>query len=148
MKKNEISEALQQCSQCACFNLRKATRRLTQLYDSALQPTGLRGTQFSLLVNIAAAEGITISALASEMVMERTTLSRNLRPLEKSKYVVMGHGTDRRMRTISLTEAGRNVLKQAFPYWQQAQEAFIKQMGSDRTQRFLSDMRVIEELNH
>jgi len=146
MEQVELSKTLKQCSQCACFNLRKATRHLTQLYDAALQPTGLRGTQFSLLTNIAAAEGITISTLANEMVMDRTTLTRNLRPLEKSSYIVIGHGSDRRVRTISLTRAGRNILNQALPYWQEAQNSFIKQIGNVRTQRLLFEMKTIEEI--
>jgi len=106
----------------------------------------LRGTQFSLLTNIAAAEGITISTLANEMVMDRTTLTRNLRPLEKSSYIVIGHGSDRRVRTISLTRAGRNILNQALPYWQEAQNSFIKQIGNVRTQRLLFEMKTIEEI--
>ena len=147
MKDGETTELIKRCSQCACFNMRKATRNLTQYYDAALNPVGLRGTQFSLLVNIAAEEGISISLLAEKMIMDRTTLTRNLRPLEKSEYVVMGHGSDRRMRTISLTESGRNKLAEAMPLWQQAQDFVINQLGSDRTERLLSDMRVVEEIS-
>ena len=143
-----MSDALQQCSQCACFNLRKATRNLTQYYDTTLHSVGLRSTQFSLLASIAADEGISISLLAEKMIMDRTTLTRNLRPLEKSEYVAMGHGEDRRMRTITLTESGRAKLEEAMPYWQEAQDFVIKQVGADRTERLLSDMKVVEEISH
>ena len=143
-----MSVALQQCFQCTCFNLRKATRNLTQYYDTALQPVGLRSTQFSLLANIAADEGVSISLLAEKMIMDRTTLTRNLRPLEKSEYVVMGHGVDRRMRTIALTAKGQAKLEEALPYWQEAQAFIVDHLGADRTERLLLDMKVIEGIKY
>lgn len=81
---------------CTCFRLRKLTRRLTQHYDAYLAPTGLRLTQYSLLANLARGGPATMSALADLLEMDRTTLTRNLKPLVQSGFVAVGAGSDGR----------------------------------------------------
>ena len=116
-------------SNCACFNVRKAARAVTQLYDNILKPTGLRGTQFTLLIALSRRGKVGISQLADALVMERTTLTRNLKPLEKQGLVVVAEGADRRTRAVMITPEGRNRLKDATPYWEQAQEVIAHGLG-------------------
>jgi DNA-binding MarR family transcriptional regulator len=146
MNQEELLNSLQETTQCACFNMRKATRHLTKFYDAKLSAAGMRSTQFSLLVHIAAINDISISVLADRMVMERTTLTRNLKPLEKAGYVRVQQGADKRMRTISLTDAGMRKLAEAVPYWIEAQAEFLKRFGSDKAKKMLLDMKNIESM--
>src|SRR4051812_38930012 len=90
---------------CTCFNLRKAARAVTQLYDEVMRPTGLRATQFSLLSVVWIAGRISITALAEAAVMDRTTLKRNLELLERAGLVRIQPGEDARVREVSLTPA-------------------------------------------
>jgi DNA-binding MarR family transcriptional regulator len=110
---------------CACFNLRKAARAITSLYDEALRPAGIRATQLTLLMGIAAAEQPTISQLAELLVMDRTTLARDLKPLAAQGLVTIVAGDDRRTRLVQLTVAGRHTLNDALPLWHQAQTRMI-----------------------
>ncbi|MEW6145060.1 MAG: MarR family winged helix-turn-helix transcriptional regulator [Thermodesulfobacteriota bacterium] len=122
-------KALAECRECTCFNLRKATRVVTQFYDDNMRPTGLRGTQFALLAHTQAMGPVALSKLAEVMVTDRTTLARNLEPLEKSGLVEVEDGDDRRVRIINITEEGRKKLSEAYPYWQRTQEEIKKMMG-------------------
>ncbi len=125
---------------CACFNLRKAARAVTQLYDAALEPSGVRATQFSLLATLRLGGPLTISRLAEAMVMDRTTLTRNLRPLEKQGLVAVAPGRDRRTRQVRLTAQGRTRFMQAFPLWQRAQARMTRGLGAARRERLLSEL--------
>lgn len=126
---------------CTCANLRKAARIVTQTYDAALQPTGLKATQFSLLATIERTGELPLSRLADVLVMERTTLTRNLRPLERSGYVEIEPDTDRRVRRIRLTAAGAEVLAQAQPYWQRVQAKVVESLGPQRWSGMVEDLR-------
>ncbi len=88
---------------CACLNVRKAARAVTQLYDEVLQPSGLRATQFNLLVAIALAGEAPVTRLADALVMDRTTLTRNLKPLESQGLITIEAGTDRRVFHLDAT---------------------------------------------
>jgi len=105
---------------CACLNVRKAARAITQLFDEVLQPTGLRSTQFPLLVVVALLGEAPVTQLAEELVMDRTTLARNLKPLESQGLLTIEAGTDRRRHLVRLTERGRQALARALPSWEQA----------------------------
>lgn len=120
------------CMDCACFNLRKAARAITHLYDEMLRPTGLRTTQFTLLVATKMLEPITVTRLAKIGVMDRTTLTRNLRPLEKQGLVQIALGKDQRTRVVRLTPEGQKALARAFPLWKKAQARVIKELGPER----------------
>src|SRR5689334_16622792 len=96
---------------CACFNLRKAARAVTQIYESALEPSGLKATQISLLVALALRGPLPLTRLASSLVMDRTTLTRNLMPLRKKGWIANERGPDRRERSVALTRAGRATLE-------------------------------------
>ena len=125
---------------CLCFNLRKAARAVTQLYDAALEPAGLRATQFSLLAVLAGRDAVTITDLARAMVMDRTTLTRNLRPLEKQGLVAIAPGDDRRTREVSLTRRGRQTLKHATPCWRHAQTGMLDALGDRRARHLLGEL--------
>jgi DNA-binding MarR family transcriptional regulator len=125
---------------CACANLRKAARAVTQLFDEALAPSGLRVTQFTLLVTSHLSGESTINELAERMAMDRTTLSRNLKPLVRSGLLEMRPGEDGRTRLVRLTPAGEQALEEAYPLWQQAQLETVSALGEERHESLLGDV--------
>jgi DNA-binding MarR family transcriptional regulator len=125
---------------CACFNLRQASRAVTQLYDEILRPTGLRTTQFSLLAVIRLHGTVSISRLAEAAVMDRTTLARNLDLLEREGLVRIQPGEDARVREVTLTPAAHDRLDAALPYWEKAQAEMTRRMGSRSLERLLVDL--------
>jgi DNA-binding MarR family transcriptional regulator len=114
---------------CTCFRLRRLTRRVTQHYDSYLARAGLRVTQFSLLGMLLRADSLTLSELAARMEMDRTTLTRNLGPLQSAGWVQVTPGKDARSRSVRLTDSGRAAWDQAKPYWRQAQDQLNTALG-------------------
>jgi DNA-binding MarR family transcriptional regulator len=116
-------------TECVCFHLRKTARTITQVYDRALAPTGLRATQFTLLRVISRTGGLPFAALADVLGLERTTLTRNLRPLERDKLVRTFPGADRRVRLVSLTPKGERKLAEAEPVWTATHADITGRMG-------------------
>lgn len=117
---------------CTALRFRKAARRVSQIYDVCLAPYGLTITQFGLLAHIRRLEGISIGGLATELVMDPTTLTRNLRPLQKRDLVLLAADTtDKRARRLQLTSEGRALLKQARPGWEEAQRQMAEVLSSD-----------------
>jgi DNA-binding MarR family transcriptional regulator len=114
---------------CACHKARAAARAVTRAYDEALRPVGLRATQLAVLVAVAMNDAISINALAEFMGMDRTTLTRNLRPLEKEGLVGRSSEGWRRSRALAITNKGRLRLRQALPLWSRAQHALKKRLG-------------------
>src|SRR5260370_16447149 len=100
---------------CTCYRLRQAARLVARTYDLFLAPCGISIGQFGMLATLIAMEGQSISRVAQALQMERTTLSRNLAPLQRLGYVVIEQGPDRRARSLSLTKAGREELATARP---------------------------------
>lgn len=109
-----------------------AARAVTRLYDEELRDSGLRATQVSVLVAIAVDEVMSIAALAKFMGMDRSTLTRNLRPLERDGLVKLGIEGWRRSRTVEITKKGRSRLKDALPLWEKAQAALRRKLGDKR----------------
>ena len=116
---------------CACANLRRATRMVTQAYDSALRPVGLRASQFTMLSVLAKRGQLRQSQFAKILAMDGTTLTRNLRPLLKHDWIEIGRDDDQRVRLISITGRGQRVLDDAVPLWRQAQAKFANGLGTD-----------------
>jgi DNA-binding MarR family transcriptional regulator len=132
---------------CACFNIRKTARAITNLYDTLLQPTKLRATQATLLMAIAVAGTPTISRLADYLVMDRTTLTRDLKPLEDQCLVRITPGGDRRTRQMQLTEAGHAKLAEILPLWEQAQARIIAAgLGHERWGRLYDELQEVVRL--
>jgi DNA-binding MarR family transcriptional regulator len=125
---------------CACANLRRAARAVTQLFDEALAPSGLRVTQFTLLVTNRLMGESTINELAERMAMDRTTLSRNLKPLVRSGLLEVRPGEDGRRRLVQLTPVGEHALEEAYPLWQQAQQETVGVLGEERHEALLGDV--------
>ncbi len=132
---------------CACGRLRRAARSLTQLYDDAMAPSGLRVTQYSLLSALARKGTMRISDLALAMLLDRTALSRNLDPLVERKLVVLAPGTDGRTREATLTRAGHAALEVATPYWRQAQARVADELGTAKLAKLFATLRDVEALH-
>jgi DNA-binding MarR family transcriptional regulator len=125
---------------CNCLAVRQAARHITQFYDQLLVPSGLRTTQFSILAKLRLLGPMTINALAAEMVMDRTTLGRNILPLERDGLIAVEQGRrDRRSKELRVTEAGEASFRAGMKEWRQAQRRFEKAFGADRT----ADMRTL-----
>jgi DNA-binding MarR family transcriptional regulator len=131
---------------CACANLRKAARVVTQVFDEALAPSGLRVTQFTLLVTSRLAGESTINELAERMAMDRTTLSRNLKVLVRSGLLQMRPGEDGRTRLVRITSAGEQAIEEAYPLWQQAQQETVGAIGEERHEALLGDVAQVVSL--
>jgi DNA-binding MarR family transcriptional regulator len=125
---------------CACYKVRKAARAVTKLYEEVLRPSGLRPTQFSLLMATRIRGPVTVSKLAQATVMDRTTLTRNLQILEKRGFISIKPGGDRREREVNLTPLGMEALAQAIPLWEEAQERVRHGLGEERLQNLLGDL--------
>lgn len=123
---------------CACFNLRKASRAVTQLFNAALQPSGLRSTQFVLMVVVRAEEPVSLPRLAHALVMDRSTLSRNLKPLEREGLLRATRSPERRGALVRLTPKGLRRLTEAVPLWEDAQKGFVERLGEARWGTLLS----------
>ncbi len=118
--------------QCACIRTRQASRALTRLYDDALRGAGLQISQLSALVAVAlyGEAGATIGELAATLVLERTTLTRNLRPLEEAGWIrVTRSAADARARIVLLTRSGEAAIERAMPLWQRAQRRVADAVG-------------------
>ena len=131
---------------CVCFNLRKAARAVTRIYDEAFKPVGLRATQFTLLAALKSTGPATVNDLAERLVMDRTTLSRNLGILQKKGLVEISAGQDRRERHARLTDAGGAVLAAAWPVWEATQRRMVEAMGGERAGQLLADLRSVVEM--
>jgi DNA-binding MarR family transcriptional regulator len=119
-------------ARCACFDLRKATRAVSRLYDDCLRPLGLNITQYSLLRVIETEPQISVSTLGRYMVMDRTSVTRALAPLERDRLIRSRVGSDKRKRIVSLTKKGTKLIADAKPRWDEAQKIFLDLIGDQR----------------
>jgi DNA-binding MarR family transcriptional regulator len=117
---------------CLCTSLRQAALAVTQVYDRALAPSGLKITMFRLLRRISEAGAPTISELARIVELDRSTLGRNLRVLERLGLVRLDGGTDERSKVVSLTRKGKAVFEKALPLWAEAQAAMKATLGREK----------------
>jgi len=131
MKNNSIPLDLHGTGYCASFNLRKTSRAVTRLYDAALQETGIRSTQFAILVGIAKEQPVAIGTLADVLVMDGTTLTRSLRLLQKEGLIAISSRAAMRQRFLTVTAKGQSVLARSLPAWRKAQERFVAAVGSE-----------------
>ena len=129
---------------CNCFAVRSAARHVTQLYDQLLAPVGLRVTQFSILAKLRRRGPLTINALAGDMVMDRTTLGRNIQPLERDGLIrIEPAPSDRRAKELHLTKAGEKRLEAGFEAWAKAQARFEASFGTKRSVELRMLMRAV-----
>jgi DNA-binding MarR family transcriptional regulator len=132
-KNDPTSDEGRKIEECNCLALRQAARRVTQFYDHILAPTGLRTTQFSILARLERKGPMTINALAEDLVMDRSTLGRNMLPLERDGLVSIEPGaTDRRRKELHVTREGAARLSSAAARWREAQARFEGDFGAER----------------
>ena len=123
----------EQLLSCTCFRLRKVTRQITQFYDQALAPLDITITQFSVLAYLFMRGEVSIGELAAEMLMDPTTLTRTLRPLERRRLVRISTARDdRRRRSVLVSDAGRAAFQEAVPLWRRAAAQTAEVLGSPR----------------
>ena len=131
MNKDSSALDLNGTGYCASLNFRRTTRAVTRLYDMALQESGIRSTQFAILVGIAKNNPISIGALADILVIDGTTLTRSLRLLRKEGLVVISNRAAMRQRFLTITAKGEHTLARSLPAWRKAQERFVAAIGSE-----------------
>lgn len=129
---------------CLCRQVRQTARIVTQWYDACLQPTGLRMTQFRVLIAIARAKVVPLTLLADALVLDRTTLARNLKPLESLGLVVVEPGVDKRVREVRLTDRAYQLMEQALPLWREAQEQVKARLGQSKWDALHTDLRNLD----
>jgi len=129
---------------CNCLALRQAARHVTQFYDQVLAPSGLRTTQFSVLAKLHHLGPTTINNLAKDLVMDRTTLGRNILPLQRDGLIAAVQGTaDRRSKELHVTKAGEARLKNATELWAMAQGRFEAVFGAPRASALRAALREV-----
>ncbi len=129
---------------CHCFAVRSAARHVTQFYDQLLEPTGLRITQYSILAMLKRLGPLTINALAKVLLTDRTTLGRNILPLERDGLIRIEQGaSDRRAKELHLTTAGEKRLQAAWPAWLKAQATFESSFGPKRAETLRALLRAL-----
>jgi DNA-binding MarR family transcriptional regulator len=131
---------------CACSNLRQVTRVLTLHFDKALSQENLRSTQFTLLVALSNHDCYTLTAMANSMAMDRTTLTRNLSPLERAGFIECVSTTDKRSKSYRLTALGQETVQRCIPLWENTQKELENIFGLENYGRYLNDTQHLLKL--
>tara|TARA_R110002094_G_scaffold71252_14_gene79846 strand:- start:368 stop:817 length:450 start_codon:yes stop_codon:yes gene_type:complete len=131
---------------CACNKLRMASRKVTRMYDEAMRPMGITPTQFTLLAVVGGSDTVTLTELAELLGMERTTLLRNLKPLEREELIAVSAEGYRRARSVQLSDKGVSVLSEALPLWRNAQAILKKQLGADIWNQLQIDLTEVDTI--
>lgn len=127
--------------------MRKSARKITQFYENNLREASIKPTQFSILATLANTGPIQLTQLADRLVLERTSLTRNLNVLERNTWIDIQPGEeDLRQRVVSLTRNGYKQLDCAIPYWQKAQKAIAKDMGQETITRLRTMLDEMTEI--
>ena len=139
-----ILDTMPTSEECNCYAVRAAARHVSQFYDQVLAPTGLRTTQFSMLAKLKGKGPLSINALAADMVMDRTTLGRNILPLQRDGLVrIETDVADRRAKALRLTKAGEKRLRAAREKWAVAQDRFETVFGRRRAAELRGLLRAV-----
>ena len=125
---------------CTCAAVRKAARIVTQMFETALQPTGLKAGQVTLLAALSKQGGMPLTALAEMLVMDRTTLTRNLKPMVRDGLIRIETKKDQRVRLVGLTAKGRQKIAEATPLWAEAQSRLVDGLGAGRWSGLVDDL--------
>lgn len=126
--------------ECACFRARSMARAITGLYDQTLGDSGLRTTQLAILSTIRSHGAVSMQALASELGVDPSTMTRTLAPMEREGFVVSEPGEDRRVKELTLTPKGHRKLTEAGRLWSEAQKKLAAKIGAERFERLVADM--------
>jgi len=136
-------------TECTGTRVRQVSRLLTRIYDDALRPIGIGGSQLSVLVAVAmfGEAGAPMGVLADKLVMDRTTLTRNIVPLERAGYLRVARSPDdARTRVVLLTRAGERIIDAAFPRWEEAQRRIKRALGGERFEGLRAHLSALAEL--
>ena len=125
---------------CSCAAVRKAARIVTQMYETALQPTGLKAGQVTLLAVLSKQGNMPLTTLADALVMDRTTLTRNLKPMLRDGFVRIDTEKDQRVRKVGLTAKGTRKLEEAYPLWAEVQSRLVDGLGVERWSGLVVDL--------
>jgi DNA-binding MarR family transcriptional regulator len=128
---------------CACTRLRTAARMMTRAYDDALRPSGVTAAQLAILAAVDVDHSPSIAELSKRLAVDRTTLSRNLQPLQKAKWIRLGDEGWRRSKTVHVTSVGKQRLTRATTLWETAQAAFLKRFGKPEWKRLETDLKAV-----
>ena len=131
---------------CACFNVRKTARVLTQEYDQSITPSGLKTTQFSALAVINKLGPVMITDLAKAMEIERTSLTRNLKLIERDGFIESRSGEDARSRIVEITKAGQEKLNEAQDLWEIVQSRIVEKFGEKRFEFLRDELAVLRSV--
>jgi DNA-binding MarR family transcriptional regulator len=132
---------------CVCGALRRTDRAITQFYDAVLAESGVSSAQFNLLAALATTGPVAISQFADQLLMDRTTLTRNLKLLTTHGWVRILAGDDRRTRIVALTAAGEDALERALPFWKQAQAHMVRGLGQPQLETLRADLEAVVALS-
>jgi DNA-binding MarR family transcriptional regulator len=124
-----MADLIEKPQGCTCFKLRRLTRVMSRLYDQHMATVGLKTTQYSVLTN-AARQALPVAELAELLGTERTTLTRNLKPLIEAQWITLEPGADSRQRIVTITAAGRDKVKHAYVAWRAAQTEIETRLGA------------------
>lgn len=131
---------------CVCRKSRETARKISRIYDDRLQPAGIKATQFTMLAAISLQGNATLTELAETLGMDRTTLSRNLKPLERNDLIEVSAEGYRRARSTNITNKGIAVMEKALPLWSSAQRRLKKRIGGETWKRVQADLNEIGRL--
>jgi len=133
---------------CPAFNIRAASRIITQLFDEILKPSGLQITQFAVLVGVHILDSPSISKLAGGLVMDRTTLTRGLKPLANEGLIKIVSGDDKRTHFVKLTSKGKTAVQKTLPYWEKARTVVSEEFGQKHLDGLLKDLASVREIKN
>ncbi len=147
-KKSDLKKFFDLPALCPAFNIRAASRVITQLFDEILKPTGLQITQFAVLVGVVSLDSPSINQLAKGLVMDRTTLTRNLKPLEKEGLIKTTSGDDKRTHFVKITPKGKSAMEKTLPYWEKARTVVSEEFGQKHLDGLLKDLANVREIKN
>lgn len=133
-------------STCGCEGIRRTARTVTQHYEGALAPAGVRATQFPILVALGSVGTVPLTRLADALAIDRTTLTRNLKKLEERSLVDILPAADGRLHLVALTEVGGRVLRESLSRWSEVQASVEERFGKDRLQHLLGELSALMEI--
>ncbi|AOP33014.1 MarR family transcriptional regulator [Leptospira tipperaryensis] len=130
---------------CLNFNLKRASRAIAQYFDHVLDPVGLTSARFNILMTLGTTEGMELAPMADLLVLDRTTLLRNLEPLETLGYIKDIPSENKRARKVALTEKGWDALRLAYPVWKVAHDHVVQNLGVPEWKSIIKGLRTISK---
>jgi DNA-binding MarR family transcriptional regulator len=128
---------------CASLNFRRTSRIVTRLYDTVMQESGVRSTQFAILVGIAKLQPVAMGTLAKVLMLDSSTLTRSLRLLQKERMIEISERSQMRRRFLKLTLSGQQALQRSLPLWRAAHERFLAEVGADYWLKLREELETI-----